>query len=87
MNTHSGAVGGGGQPIAHDDSRDASTNAAIKKPTVVFMGGSSPTPVSSTDSSPAVRMTVLGVCLPVLRGRSDVVCVRMVNAYPDACGG
>jgi hypothetical protein len=73
--------------VAHDDSSDASTRAAIKKPTVVLMGGSSPTPVSSTDSSPDVRMTVLGVCLPCLRGRSDLVCVRMVTADPDACGG
>jgi hypothetical protein len=66
MKTHSGTLGGGGQPVAHDDSRDVSTSAAIKKPTLVLMGGSSPTPVSSTDSSPDIRLTMLGVRLPVL---------------------
>jgi hypothetical protein len=67
MNTQSGAVGGGGQPVVQDDSRDASTRAAIKKPTLVLMGGSSPTPVSSTDSSADIRLAMLRVSLPVLR--------------------
>jgi hypothetical protein len=48
MNTHAGAVGGGGSPV---DRRDASTRAAITKPTVVLMGGSPSMPVSFTDSS------------------------------------
>jgi hypothetical protein len=61
MNTQAGAVGGGGQPVAHDDSKDASTRAAIRKPTLGLMGGSSPVPVSSTDSSPDIRLTMLGV--------------------------
>jgi hypothetical protein len=61
MKTHAGAVGGGGQPVAQDDTRDASTSAAIKKPTVVLMGGSSPTPMSSTDFSPDGGLTRLGM--------------------------
>jgi hypothetical protein len=65
MNTHAGAVGGGGSPVAPVDRRDASTRAAITKPTVVFMGGSSPTPGASTDSPPDVGLTMLGVRLPV----------------------
>jgi hypothetical protein len=67
MNAHSGAVRGGGQPVAQDDSSNANTRVAIKKPTLVLMGGSSPTPVSSTDPSAHIRLTVLRVCLPILR--------------------
>jgi hypothetical protein len=66
MKTHAGAVGGGGQPVAQDDSSDASSRAALKKPTLGLMGGSSPVPVSSTDPSPDIRLAMLGVSLPVL---------------------
>ena len=44
MKTHSGAVGGGGQPVAHDTSRVASTSPATKKLAVVLMSGVSPMP-------------------------------------------
>jgi hypothetical protein len=65
MKTHAGAVGGGGQPVAHDDMSHASTRAVIRGSTVALMGGASPTPASSTDASPHIRLTMLGVRLPV----------------------
>jgi hypothetical protein len=66
MKTHAGTVGGGGQPAAQNDNRDASLSVASKKPILVLMGGSSPTSVSSTDSSAHIRLTMLRMCLPVL---------------------
>jgi hypothetical protein len=66
MNVHSDAAGGGGPPAAHADSRDASTSAAITKPTVVLMGNASPTPVSSPDTSTHIRLTMLPMGFPVL---------------------
>src|SRR5262245_33972085 len=67
MKTHSATAGGGGQPVAHADSRDASTSAAIQKQTVVLIGDSPPTPISSAHPWAHIRLTMLPMGLPVLR--------------------